>query len=56
MEPSPLGESPPLWYIGHHETTRVVPVNNELLNQAQEANVSLPEQTGKSCLLTHFAM
>jgi hypothetical protein len=41
MESSEMSESLPIWYIGHHDTGRVDPVSEQVLRQAQEANVSM---------------
>jgi hypothetical protein len=41
MESSAMNEGPPLWYIGHYDTGRLDPVTDEVLHQAQDANVCL---------------
>jgi hypothetical protein len=32
----------PIWYIGHHESKRSTQVSEQLLREAQDANVSTP--------------
>ncbi|KAF2430478.1 arginine N-methyltransferas-like protein [Tothia fuscella] len=36
-----VADAPPTWYIGHHETTRLLPVNDQLLRLAQDANYDM---------------
>ncbi|KAE9975217.1 hypothetical protein BLS_002713 [Venturia inaequalis] len=41
MESSGMSETPPLWYIGHHDTGRVDPVDDHVLHRAQDANYDM---------------
>lgn len=40
-----MAEILPIWYIGEHNTKRVQPVTDELLNHAQDLGVSVSHGT-----------
>jgi hypothetical protein len=50
MESSGMNESPAVWYVGHHDTGRVDPVGDDVLHQAQDANVCLLKLIGSAKL------
>lgn len=55
MESSGMSETPPLWYIGHHDTGRVDPVDDHVLHRAQDANVGSVRVLEKACrLIGHY--
>lgn len=39
--PQSTGEMMPIFYVGQHETKRLLPVTDQVLRQAQDCNVSI---------------
>jgi protein arginine N-methyltransferase 5 len=50
---SPMDEFTPIFYVGHHETKRPLPITDFVLRQAQDVGVCASSRNTEKMLIFH---